>query len=115
MSHKIIKKGEPSSQKITCGIMRELISSKDFSEMNIVRVEINDSTKRHYHKKLTEFYFVLTGSVDVDIDGEVRHLEEGDIIMISPNTEHEAWKTSEKAELLVIACPPWVEEDELQV
>ena len=113
----IVRKVQDSDPKeITCGLMRKLTDVEDFKDMDFVHVTIKDSTKRHYHKKLTEVYYVLKGSIDVEIDGKTEHLEKGHMIMIFPNTNHKAWKTSkEDAEILVACCPPWAEEDEILV
>lgn len=114
--HIVRKVKDSNPREITCGIMRDLTTSKDFESMDFVHVTISDSTKKHYHKKLTEVYYVLNGSIDVELDGEIKHLDEGSLIMIFPNTEHKAWKTSEKdAEILVACSPPWSEEDEILV
>ena len=113
----IIRKVEEANPRgITCGIMRDLTNSKDFEGMDFVHVTISDSTKKHYHKKLTEVYYILKGSIDIEVDGETEHLDKGSLIMIYPNTNHKAWKTSEEdAEILVACSPPWSEEDEILV
>jgi len=113
----IIRKIKDSNPKdITCGVMRKLTTPEDFEGMDFVHVTITDATKRHYHKKLTECYFVLKGSIAVEIDGKIENLDEGSLIMIYPNTNHKAWKTSqEDAEILVSCCPPWSEEDEILI
>jgi len=96
--------------------MRNLTTVEDFKKVDFAHVTITDSTKEHYHKGLTEVYYVLKGSIAVEIDREVENLERGSLIMISPNTNHKAWKTSkEDAEILVVCCPPWSEEDEILV
>lgn len=96
--------------------MRKLTNPKDFKGMDIVHVTIADQTKRHYHKKLTEVYYVLKGSIAVEIDGKVENFDKDSLIMIYPNTNHKAWKTSkENTEILVVCCPPWSEEDEILV
>lgn len=116
MFHIVRKIKDAGPREITCGVMRDLTTKKDFKGMNISHVAITDATKRHYHKKLTECYYVLKGSIDVELDGVVEHLEEGSLIMIYQNTNHKAWKTGEEdAEILVICCPPWSEEDEILV
>ena len=113
----IVRKVKDSDPKeITCGLMRDLTNAKDFKSMDFVHITISDSTKKHYHKKLTEVYYVLKGSIDVEIDGKTEHLEKDSLIMIFPNTQHKAWKTSkEDAEILVVCSPPWSEEDEILV
>lgn len=109
-----IKDGAP--REITCGVMRKLTGPEDFQGMDLVHVTIKDETKRHYHKKLTECYFVLKGSIVVEVDGKIENLEKGSLIMIYPNANHKAWKKSkEDAEILVACCPPWSEEDEIVI
>ena len=94
--------------------MRNLTTKDDFDGMDFVHVTITDRTKKHYHKKLTECYYVLKGTIDVEVDGKVESLDIGSLIMIYPNTKHQAWKTSKgDAEILVVCCPPWSEEDEI--
>jgi mannose-6-phosphate isomerase-like protein (cupin superfamily) len=102
------------TKQITCGLLSELTDDKDFKGMGISHIKIKDSTRKHRHKKLTEIYYVLKGSIDVEIDNKkIEHLKEGQMIMIFPKTTHKAWKTSkEDAELLVVCCPPWSENDE---
>jgi mannose-6-phosphate isomerase-like protein (cupin superfamily) len=116
MTYLVRKVEDANPKKITCGLMRKLTDAKDFKDMDFVHVTIKNATKKHYHKKLTEVYYVLKGSIDVDIDNKIEHLKEGQMIMIFPNTNHKAWKTSkEDAELLVACSPPWYEEDEILV
>ena len=116
MPHLVRKVQDVDPRQITCGLMRKLTDAKDFKGMDFVHVTIKDSTKKHYHKKLTEIYYVLKGSIKVDVDNKIENLKEGQMIMIFPNTNHKAWKTSkEDAKLLVACCPPWSEEDEILV
>ena len=113
----IIRKIKNSNPKdITCGIMRSLTTYKDFKGINFIHVTITDETKKHYHKKLTECYYVLKGSIAMEINGKVENLEKDSFIMIYPNTSHKAWKTSkENAEILVVCCPPWNEKAEILI
>jgi len=94
--------------------MRNLTTPNDFKDMDFAHVTITDGTTKHFHKKLTEVYFVLKGSIAVELDGKVEKLKTGEMIMIFPKTSHKAWKTSKQnAEILVICSPPWAEEDEI--
>jgi mannose-6-phosphate isomerase-like protein (cupin superfamily) len=116
MPHLVRNIQEAEPKQITCGLMRKLSTPNDFKGMDIIHVTITDSTKRHYHKKLTEVYYILKGSMDMEVDGKIEHLEKGNMIMIFPGTNHKAWKTSkENAEVLVVCCPPWTDEDEILV
>lgn len=116
MAYIIRKIKDTKPAEITCGAMRKLTNPKDFKGMDIVQVTIKDETKKHYHKKLTECYYVLKGSIAVEIDEKTEKLERGSLIMIYPNTNHKARKISkEDAEILVVCCPPWSERDEILV
>lgn len=116
MTYIIRKVSDSNPKEITCGMMRKLTIPKDFENMDIAHVIISNETKEHYHKKLTECYYVLKGSIVMEIDGKTEKLEKGSLIMIYPNTNHKARKISkENAEILVICCPPWSEEDEVLV
>jgi len=96
--------------------MRNLTTLKDCKGMDFAHVTITDNTKKHYHKEITECYYVLKGSIAIEIDGKVENLKEGSLIMIYPNTNHKAWKIGEKdAEILVVCYPPWSEKDEILV
>jgi len=109
-----VKNSKP--ENITCGIMRKLTTTEDFKGMDFAQVTITDATNEHYHRQLTEVYYVLKGSIVVEVDGEKENLEKGSLIMIYPNTKHKAWKTSkEDAKILVVCCPPWNEKDEILV
>ena len=116
MPHLVRKLKDAKPSEITCGLMRKLTDTNDFKDMDVVHVTIKDSTKKHFHRKLTEVYYVMKGSIDVEIDRKIEHLKKDQMIMIFPNTNHKAWKTSkEDAELLVVCSPPWTEEDEILV
>jgi mannose-6-phosphate isomerase-like protein (cupin superfamily) len=46
-------------------------------------------TQRHYHKLSEEFYFILDGAGEMNIDGETRGIVPGDAILIPPGAWHE--------------------------
>jgi mannose-6-phosphate isomerase-like protein (cupin superfamily) len=109
-----IKDSDP--KQITCGVMRELTSFKDFKDLNFIHVTIRDSTQRHYHKKQTEAYYVLKGTAEMEVDDKKETLTEGSLIMIFPNSKHKATKISEEdVEVLVASTPSWTEGDEFLV
>lgn len=46
----------------------------------------------HFHKhwhQAVELFFVLKGTVEVDLQGSVSHLKEGDLLLINRNQIHE--------------------------
>lgn len=74
------------------------------------RVPAGCSTQRHYHKESEEFYYVLGGHGQMEIDGEVERVEPGDAVLIPAG----AWHQIAAAEELVFLCccaPPYRHED----
>jgi len=111
--HIIRKVEDAKPEKIICGILRNLTTAEDSKEFDLAHITITDSTENHFHKRITEVYYVLKGSIDVEIDKKTVHLEVGEMILIHPNTNHKATKgSSEDAEILAICSPPWSEDDE---
>jgi mannose-6-phosphate isomerase-like protein (cupin superfamily) len=75
----------------------------------------NTSETRHYHQCATQFFYVLRGSLAIDIDGREFQLAEGQGIGISPGCFHKVHnRTTTPAEFLVISAPP-SHEDRIEV
>lgn len=73
-------------------------------------LSVGQSTERHYHKLSEEFYFILEGRGEMEVDGEKRDVSEGDAILIPPG----AWHTiTARAPLRFLCCcaPPYSHED----
>jgi len=74
------------------------------------RVPLGSATQRHYHKLSEEFYFILEGAGEMEINGETRAVCPGDAILIPPG----AWHTISAREPLRFLCccaPPYSHED----
>jgi mannose-6-phosphate isomerase-like protein (cupin superfamily) len=74
------------------------------------RVPAGGATQRHYHKLSEEFYYILEGRGEMEIDGEKAQVGPGDAILIPPG----AWHTIQAIETLRFLCccaPPYSHED----
>jgi mannose-6-phosphate isomerase-like protein (cupin superfamily) len=74
------------------------------------RVPTGGATQRHYHRLAEEFYFVLEGTGEMEINGETRIVGPGDAILIPAG----AWHTITAHEALRFLCccaPPYAHED----
>lgn len=74
------------------------------------QVPAGAATQRHYHKLAEEFYFILEGSGEMEIDGRIRKVGSGDAILVPPG----AWHTIRAIEPLRFLCccaPPYAHED----
>lgn len=69
------------------------LASKDTNgELCMVEDELKPGFKlgRHYHKKMTEVFYVLEGEVDFAFDDETVTLTSGDTLTIPPDIWHAA-------------------------
>lgn len=74
-------------EKSTCGYRQRLFSTGDDTPAYCHVVQINGS-KAHYHKRATEFYYILEGSGTMTIDGETFELTPGTMVKINPFAVH---------------------------
>jgi mannose-6-phosphate isomerase-like protein (cupin superfamily) len=84
-----------------CGFRRSMITADDTDVANVSHLVIDDS-REHYHKQMTEFYYVLKGHGEMVLDGQATPVREGDLILIPPGVRH----TSEgELEVLIVGVP----------
>ncbi len=68
------------------------------------------STQRHYHRLSEEFYYLLEGSGEMEIDGETREVAAGDAILIPAGAWHRIHATT-ALRFLCSCAPPYAHED----
>ena len=112
MSYIIRRLKDIEKKERQCGLAQELTTSADFKNADITFFTIKEETKKHYHKTLTEFYYILDGTLDVEFDDKKEHCEPGTLIMIKPNTKHKAYGN---AHIIVICSPAFDPKDEIVV
>ena len=77
---------------------------------------INDPDRRkhpHYHKKITEWVFVVEGRGSVRLNGQTLPIESGDWIRINPATEHALINESPEDLVVVCACSPMFQTEDV--
>ena len=74
------------------------------------RVAAGGRTERHYHKIAEEFYFVLEGAGEIELDGERRTVGSGDAILIPAGVWHTIVATA-PLRFLCCSAPPYSHED----
>jgi len=93
--------GEIPTERGVCGWRKTLVTSDDTPAANVSHLTIDDS-KYHYHREMTEFYYVLSGGGTITLDGEKRTIAAGDLVVIKPGV----WHTSEgEMEVLILGVP----------
>jgi len=95
-----------------CGESLRMITSDDNDLASIHVVTISRDSKLHYHKILTEFYYVLEGNGLLELNDDLVELAPGMLVMIKPMTRHRA---RGNLKILNIVTPPFREDDEFIV
>jgi mannose-6-phosphate isomerase-like protein (cupin superfamily) len=68
-------------------------------------------TRRHYHARSEEIYFVLAGSGLMEVDGDRRGVSAGDAVLIPPGAWHELRAEAEELRFLCCCAPQYSDED----
>ncbi len=92
-----------------CGVSRRAFSVPENDTATLHLVDISKDSQVHYHKKLTEIYYVLEGEGYMELNGDRVPLEPGVSILIQPLTRHRAVGN---LKILNIAIPKFDPEDE---
>lgn len=95
-----------------CGQARRIVTAADGGAVSIHRVTISQEAKKHYHRRLTEYYYILSGEGEIELDDERRPVKPGDVIVIRPGVAH---VLRGEMEILNIVSPPFDPADEYVV
>jgi mannose-6-phosphate isomerase-like protein (cupin superfamily) len=76
--------------KCPCGETRRAFVDDADGVASLHFVEILESARTHYHKRLTEIYYILEGEGQMELDGELHDIRSGDAILIKPGCRHRA-------------------------
>jgi mannose-6-phosphate isomerase-like protein (cupin superfamily) len=90
-----------------CGSSHRIISDPDRLSFHVV--DIDTEAKTHYHRNMTEYYVVLAGEGEMELNGDRVPVAEGDLIELPPGTRHRALG---KLRVLVVADPGFDRQDE---
>jgi len=109
------KKQQIKFKSPVCGYLIDVVKTNDFG---IVKAENIKITGKHYHKKTTETYYLLSGEISVEVKDKnkketIVNLKAGDVLVLQPFDIHKIVKVSVKNELLVTCVPDWQENDEI--
>jgi len=102
------KPADVEKEQSTCGYRHRLFSTGDDTPAFCHVVKINGS-KAHYHKRATEFYYILEGGGTMTIDGESFPIEPGTMVKIDPLAVH----SSEGDHLVLVIGIPDIAEDDI--
>jgi mannose-6-phosphate isomerase-like protein (cupin superfamily) len=89
-NYMIAKFNEIDAITCPCGFSRRAFVALDNPTATMHIVDIQQDSKIHYHKKLTEVYFILEGSGRMELDGEKVPVTPLTAIFIKPGCRHRA-------------------------
>jgi len=99
---------EIEPERSICGYRRRLVSAEDATPASVTYLAVSEA-ERHRHKTATEFYYVIEGEGEIELDGERVALAPGTLVMIPPGVAHRA---SGDVKTLVIGVPAFTPEDQ---
>ena len=73
-----------------CGQARRAFVNDPDKVASLHVVDIKKDSETHYHKRMTEIYYILEGSGQMELDGKLFPVEPGDSILIKPGCRHRA-------------------------
>lgn len=94
--------GDQEEFQSICGMRRDLLGPREDEPAFFHYLRIHDS-KRHYHRKTVEYYFVVEGSGEMELDDETVPIAKGDFVVVPTGVWHTT-RPDEGAELHVLIC-----------
>jgi mannose-6-phosphate isomerase-like protein (cupin superfamily) len=92
-----------------CGFARRAFADAPGNVASAHLVQIEQDSRAHYHKKMTEIYLVLEGEGHMELDGELVPVAPMTAIYLKPGCRHRAIG---KLKILNIPVPAFDEADE---
>ena len=94
-----------------CGSARRAFEETEDYPATIHRTEITVDAKRHYHRRLTEVYYILACDDDaqMELDDQIVPLSPGMAVLIRPGVRHRAVG---KMSVLIVVTPKFDPADE---
>ena len=92
-----------------CGLTRRAFTEDSDQLASLHLLDVQKDARLHYHRRITEIYFILEGKGYLDIDGEQVAVKPMTSILIKPGSRHRAVG---KMRVAITAMPAFYPEDE---
>jgi mannose-6-phosphate isomerase-like protein (cupin superfamily) len=93
-----------------CGQAKRAFMNDENDVASLHLVEIKKDSELHYHKGMTEIYYVIEGKGHIELDDEIHALAPGTAVLIQPGCRHRAVGSDLK--ILNIPVPKFNPNDE---
>lgn len=111
MSYELVDFAKLPGMPCPCGTARRAFANVPDFPGTIHRTEISADAQLHYHKRLTETYYILDCAADArfQLDDEIIPIRPGQCILIRPGTRHRAIG---RMTVLIVVYPKFDADDE---
>jgi mannose-6-phosphate isomerase-like protein (cupin superfamily) len=92
-----------------CGQSRRAFTDDPDGAATLHITDISVDARTHYHKRLTELYYILEGTGEIELDGDRHPIRPGDAVLIKPGCRHRAIG---EFRALIVATPAFDPADE---
>lgn len=92
-----------------CGETRRAFVDDPDGMASLHVVQVSSDARTHYHKRLTEIYYILDGDGEMELDGQHHVVRPGDAILIKPGCRHRAIG---RLKVVNVAIPAFDPQDE---
>lgn len=106
---KIVNTNSLNATPCPCGTSKRAFTDDPDQIATLHIVDISEKSRAHYHKRMTEIYYVLEGNGQMELDGLRFDIERGSSILIKPGCRHRAIG---KLKILNVPIPAFDPDDE---
>src|SRR5438874_12223837 len=99
----------PSFRSV-CGFRQSLITETESEAVSLSHLHITNFSRKHYHLRTTEVYYVLDGRGVMELDDNEVEISSGDCVVIEPGCRHTA---RGDLKVVIIGVPPFQPDDVL--
>ncbi len=92
-----------------CGFTRRAFVSPDNPVATLHLLDVQADAQKHYHKNITEIYFILEGQGHLELDDETVPVKPMTAVMVKPGCRHRAVG---KLRVAIIPIPAFDPRDE---
>lgn len=95
----------PSSHKV--GMKRVLLAAEEsgcaITQIAVTDLKAGEVAEAHVHEDMMEGFYLMSGVLDMVLDGEVEHCTEGDFMWVESGTSHEL-RVITNVRMMTIGC-----------
>jgi mannose-6-phosphate isomerase-like protein (cupin superfamily) len=107
--YRLVHMADIAGTPCPCGLAKRAFTDEPDQITSMHVTEIHHDSKTHYHKTMTELYYVLSGEGTMELDGDSFLIQQGSAIMIRPGCRHRAVG---KLTMLIVPIPAFDPNDE---